>query len=70
MTPSNQLFNVHVWAEEIGDGQVEWRGRINSLPDGSIAYFRTWDDLVKHMQQQLGELPRQADTKKESHDET
>ena len=65
MIANNQLFSVHVWAEEIDGGRVEWRGRVNTLPGGTVAYFRTWNDLIQHMQQQLGELTQPGD----SHDE-
>ena len=56
--PANQLFSIHVWEELISEGQVEWRGRVTTLATGAVAYFRTWDDLVIHMQNQLVSLPQ------------
>ena len=53
--PSNQLFTVHVWAEQLGTGQTEWRGRVTSLVGGKVAYFRTWDALIAYMQTALDE---------------
>ena len=50
----NQLFSVHIWAEEIDDEQVEWRGRITSATSSEIVYFRTWDALRAYFEQRFG----------------
>jgi hypothetical protein len=32
--PRSHLFTVRLWAEGIGDGQTEWRGRVQYVPSG------------------------------------
>jgi hypothetical protein len=40
------LFTVRVWQEDRGDGQSEWRGRVQHLLSGEARYFRDWQTLV------------------------
>jgi hypothetical protein len=28
--PHSQLFTVRLWAEDLGDGRIEWRGRCST----------------------------------------
>lgn len=51
--PRSHLFTLRVWAEEIGDNQQEWRGRIQHIPSGETHYFRDWQTLVAHLQAML-----------------
>lgn len=38
-----RLFSLRPWHEEIGDAQIEWRGKVQALPEGEAYYFREGD---------------------------
>lgn len=40
------LFTVRVWPEEVGEGRVEWRGKVQYVSSGETLTFRDWDSLV------------------------
>lgn len=40
------LFTVRVWPEEVGEGRVEWRGKVHYVSSGETLTFRDWDSLV------------------------
>ncbi len=42
----SQLFTLRMWQEELGDGQVEWRGSVQHVLSGEIRYFRDWQMLA------------------------
>jgi len=42
----SQLFTVRVWLEELGNGQTEWRGKVQHVTSGEVRYFRDWSTLV------------------------
>ena len=35
-----RLFTLRMWQEETGDGQREWRGKVQALPEGEANNFR------------------------------
>lgn len=41
------LFTVRLWQEDLGDGQVEWRGEVKNLTSGEVRYFRQWSLLAR-----------------------
>lgn len=43
---TSQLFTVRVWLEELGNGQTEWRGKVQHVASGEVRYFRDWSTLV------------------------
>jgi hypothetical protein len=43
---SSHLFTVRLWAEDLGSGQAEWRGRVQHVSSGEARYFRDWPTLV------------------------
>ena len=47
------LFMLRVWAEAAGGAATEWRGKVQSLPDGEAYHFRTWEGLIAHLQTML-----------------
>ncbi len=49
------LFMVRVWMEELGNGQTEWRGKVQCVASGDVKYFRDWQTLVTHLE---GMLPK------------
>ena len=50
------LFTVRVWQEQLGEGQMEWRGEVQSVLSGERRYFRDWPTLVAFLKAML---PRQ-----------
>jgi|RhiMethySRZTD1v2_1073278.scaffolds.fasta_scaffold5405041_1 hypothetical protein len=55
-TPSQQpthLFTVRMWLEDLGDGQTEWRGRVQHVVSGEIHYFRHWPVLIAWLKTML-----------------
>ncbi|HYU76234.1 MAG TPA: hypothetical protein VEL31_26475 [Ktedonobacteraceae bacterium] len=42
----SQLFMVRIWEEELGNGQTEWRGKVQHVTSGEVRYFRDWSTLV------------------------
>lgn len=44
--PRSQLFTVRLWMEDLGDGQVEWRGKVLHALSGDARYFRDWPSLL------------------------
>ncbi|HLI90052.1 MAG TPA: hypothetical protein VKV37_15285 [Ktedonobacteraceae bacterium] len=56
-TPSRRshLFTVRVWQEELEEGLVEWRGRVQLMTSGDVRYFRDWSALVPLLLTMLSE---------------
>jgi len=38
-TRASRLFTVRIWREETGDGQAEWRGKVQAVPEGDASHF-------------------------------
>ena len=57
MSPSltSHLFTVRVWREELGDGHVEWRGKVQHALSGEARYFREWAELIAFVREQVGD---------------
>jgi hypothetical protein len=51
----SQLFTVRVWQEELGNGQTEWRGKVQHVHSGEVRYFREWPALVAALLNMLQE---------------
>ena len=49
----SHLFTLRLWAEEIGEGQTEWRGRVQHVTSGEVHYFRDWPSLIAHLLKML-----------------
>ncbi len=49
----NVLFTLRFWNVTTGDGQSEWRGRLQSVRTGHVRYFRDWDTLIIHLSEML-----------------
>ena len=47
------LFTIRIWQEDLGDGLVEWRGKIQDVISGENHYFRNWYTLVEALQAML-----------------
>lgn len=44
-TAESQLFMVRLWPEDLGQGQTDWRGKIQHVNSGEARYFRDWPTL-------------------------
>jgi hypothetical protein len=42
----SHLFTLRLWAEDMGDGQTEWRGEVQHVPSGETRFFRNWPSLL------------------------
>ena len=51
---SSSLFLVRVWSEDAGEGQMEWRGKVQYVLSGEARSFCDWPELVDAM---LGLMP-------------
>lgn len=47
---STRLFTLRLWQERISLEQVEWRGRVQALPEGEAYYFRDWPGLIRRLE--------------------
>ena len=52
-TRETRLFTLRMWQEQAGADQLEWRGKVQALPEGVAYYFRDWVALVAHLQAML-----------------
>ena len=57
--PRSHLFTIRVWEEEIGTGQIKWRGKVQLFTSGEVRYFREWSALVPLLLMMLSELQRE-----------
>ena len=49
-TRPTRLFTLRLWQEALAEGQTEWRGKLQSLPDGEACYFRGWPGLIERLE--------------------
>jgi hypothetical protein len=42
----SDLFMVRLWWEGLDDGHGEWRGKVQHVARGDLAYFRDWFTLI------------------------
>ena len=47
------LFTFRVWLEDLGEGQVEWRGEVQHVVSGERRFFRDWPALISYLQAKL-----------------
>jgi len=50
---NTRLFTLRIWAEPTEDHQVEWRGKLQALPDGEAYFFRGLAGLVMRLESML-----------------
>ncbi len=53
---SSCLFTLRLWHEQLGEGQVEWRGKVQYTDNGETLYFRQWGMLLEFLQGTLEQL--------------
>lgn len=49
----SQLFTVRMWPEPLGDGQTEWRGKVDHVASGEGYPFRDWARLIVCIEKML-----------------
>jgi hypothetical protein len=49
----SHLFTVRLWLEDLGDGQTEWRGKVQYIPSGEVRHFREWSTLLAFLLEML-----------------
>lgn len=55
MTPTtrrSRLFTVRLWQSAADDEPtaLEWRGKVQALPEGDAYYFRDWSGLIRRLE--------------------
>ena len=43
--PSSHVFVLRLWLEDLGNGQTDWRGKVQHVSSGEVRYFRDWPTL-------------------------
>jgi hypothetical protein len=59
--PRSHLFTVRLWFEPLGNGQTEWRGKVQHLPSGETQYIRDWPALQTFLGRRLQPLDVERD---------
>ena len=49
-TLSSHLFTIRMWLEDLGNGQKDWRGKVQHVNSGEVRYFRDWSTLETFME--------------------
>lgn len=44
--PATHLFILRVWQEQLPDGRLEWRGKLQHPETNQTRHFRDWPALV------------------------
>lgn len=54
-----RLFTLRLWRAASPDdpAALEWRGKVQSLPDGEAYYFRNWPGMIEYVEMMLGVEP-------------
>ncbi len=55
-TEPPRLFTLRLWQAASPDdpAMLEWRGKMQSLPDGEAYYFRDWPGMIRYLEKMLG----------------
>ena len=51
--PQSHVFTLRVWQTNSGEGQWEWRGKLQYVESGEIRYFRDWTALIRYLDEML-----------------
>lgn len=62
----SHLFMLRVWLEDLGAGEVEWRGKLQHVATGETGYFRDWDGLTAFLVEMLAPAQSSLDNTKDS----
>ncbi len=53
-------FILRLWPEDLGNGEVEWRGKVLDIATGDSSYFRDWPGLATAIQKALEQQVERA----------
>ena len=42
---TTHLFTLRMWREDLGNGQTDWRGKVQHVNSGEARYFREWSTM-------------------------
>lgn len=45
IAPDSHLFTIRLWRQDLANGQVEWRGKVQHVLCGQAVYFSNWESL-------------------------
>ena len=66
---NSHLFMLRMWLEDLGNGQTDWRGKVQHVNSSEVRYFRDWSTLeafVEELLYQSGPKGKQADGMEET----
>jgi hypothetical protein len=54
-TQPTRLFTLRLWQAAQADdpSALEWRGKVQALPEGEAYYFREWTGLIERLETML-----------------
>ncbi len=55
--PRSHVFILRIWPEEMGGGEIEWRGKVQHVTSGEARYFRDWPTLQTFVEELLRAEP-------------
>ena len=55
------MFTVRLWRADLGQGQSEWRGRVQHVLSGEARCFRDWPGLIDAVQALLADVKQTDD---------
>ena len=58
----SHLFTLQIWRERLGEGESEWRGKVEHLPSKEARYFREWSMLIAFLLEILSQQNFQSET--------
>jgi hypothetical protein len=58
----SHLFTVRLWREHLGNGESEWRGKVEYVPSREARYFREWSILIAFLLEVLSQQDLQAES--------
>jgi hypothetical protein len=56
----SHLFTLRLWREDLGNGQAEWRGKVEYVPSREARYFREWSTLIAFLLEVLPQMDLQS----------
>ena len=59
-----------MWQEELGEGQSEWRGKVQHVQSGEVRYFRQWSVLIAPLEKMLAQFETSEQPGPSDSDET
>lgn len=66
----SHLIIMRVWAEDLGEGKLEWRGRVQHSPGGNTQYFRDLKSLAPLIESMLAQAPAMTEPEASARSET